>query len=528
MVILSLVRNHKQGRIGFLKSSNRVNVLLSRAKHGLYIFGNVESLTRDMSPSNIWLKVLEIMRVSNLVGNRLPMQCSNHPSTFTQISQPSDFSVLVGDGGCTLPCEFRLACGHQCARRCHPDDKEHISTFCLKPCQRLRSIDECPSEHICPLLCGEPCGRCIAPVEVETLPCEHNIHGVLCWETRNPSSLSSRCQELSEVVVPESGHKIVVKCCQKSECLESSLCTADCSAPLSCGHNCISKCGMCRSVSKEASKFRTKRQKAAVSGDLIFNVFDNPSLSLVGENSEGKPVNVLKTDKIIQESVASVQMHLPCTSECRRPAGCGHVCQELCHAGLPCGPCGFRCAVRCQHSYCPRPCNEVCDPCIEPCVWNCPHEDTCSAPCGAPCLRLPCDLQCCRVLSCGHPCPALCGEPCPRPDLACSLCATPESLSRVVDLITMHTLAEHKLKSDGPLIVLGCGHIYTVSTMDKHMQIEEYYAKSETTGRWNMCSKLPERIQSVKSCPDCRDPIVAVRRYGRVVNKAILDQMTQR
>ncbi|KAJ8106468.1 hypothetical protein ONZ43_g7054 [Nemania bipapillata] len=40
VVVISLVRSNPDGRCGFLRTSNRINVLLSRAKHGMYIFGN--------------------------------------------------------------------------------------------------------------------------------------------------------------------------------------------------------------------------------------------------------------------------------------------------------------------------------------------------------------------------------------------------------------------------------------------------------------------------------------------------------
>ena len=40
IIILSLVRSNNENKIGFLKIPNRVNVALSRAKKGMYIFGN--------------------------------------------------------------------------------------------------------------------------------------------------------------------------------------------------------------------------------------------------------------------------------------------------------------------------------------------------------------------------------------------------------------------------------------------------------------------------------------------------------
>lgn len=39
VVIVSLVRSNHEKRCGFLRTTNRINVLLSRAKHGMYIIG---------------------------------------------------------------------------------------------------------------------------------------------------------------------------------------------------------------------------------------------------------------------------------------------------------------------------------------------------------------------------------------------------------------------------------------------------------------------------------------------------------
>lgn len=44
VVIISLVRSNNDDQIGFLNNSNRICVALSRAKLGLYIFGNARCL----------------------------------------------------------------------------------------------------------------------------------------------------------------------------------------------------------------------------------------------------------------------------------------------------------------------------------------------------------------------------------------------------------------------------------------------------------------------------------------------------
>ncbi|KAJ8454017.1 hypothetical protein ONZ51_g13274 [Trametes cubensis] len=74
IVIVSLVRNSGQcdtgsGSIGFLKSSNRINVALSRAKHGLYILGNAANLRTNTT----WSTILDEMESRNQVGPGFPI-----------------------------------------------------------------------------------------------------------------------------------------------------------------------------------------------------------------------------------------------------------------------------------------------------------------------------------------------------------------------------------------------------------------------------------------------------------------------
>lgn len=84
IVLLSLVRSNKRGKIGFLDVDNRVCVALSRAKRGFYLFGNAEMLACE---SAIWTEVVEIMYGKKSgkqegkrrhVGYHLPLKCANH------------------------------------------------------------------------------------------------------------------------------------------------------------------------------------------------------------------------------------------------------------------------------------------------------------------------------------------------------------------------------------------------------------------------------------------------------------------
>jgi hypothetical protein len=70
VVVLSLVRNNKRGDIGFLKMQNRINVLLSRAQHGMYLLGNLDTLLAgagDKAP--MWRQVLTMLAADAMVGS---------------------------------------------------------------------------------------------------------------------------------------------------------------------------------------------------------------------------------------------------------------------------------------------------------------------------------------------------------------------------------------------------------------------------------------------------------------------------
>ena len=98
-------------------------------------------------------------------------------------------------------------------------------------------------------------------------------------------------------------------------------------------------------------------------------------------------------------------------------------------------------------------------------MWECEHQGSCSSPCGAPCSRLPCNLRCKKPLPCGHRCPTVCGEACPSAEF-CQECGSKKAT--VVDYINMSEYADQDLNRD-PVIVLSCGHMFAISTLDGHV-----------------------------------------------------------
>ena len=82
IILLSLVRNNGQGKIGFLKEENRVCVALSRAREGLYITGNMDDL---LVKNNIWPKIRDVLVRQQAIGDSILVRCQIHPDQIVQV-----------------------------------------------------------------------------------------------------------------------------------------------------------------------------------------------------------------------------------------------------------------------------------------------------------------------------------------------------------------------------------------------------------------------------------------------------------
>ncbi|KAL4779073.1 hypothetical protein BJX76DRAFT_365548 [Aspergillus varians] len=148
VVVISLVRSNNQNRCGFLRTPNRINVLLSRAKHGIV---------------DMWGKVLDMLEVDGNLGPSLDLSCPRHPETL-------------------IACGKRLECGHPCKQKCH-SDMLHMAVYCPEQCQR-------PQKG-----CTHPC-----PKLSRYLPCGHQMASLPCWQSQDLST------------VPHCNHKVTVPC----------------------------------------------------------------------------------------------------------------------------------------------------------------------------------------------------------------------------------------------------------------------------------------------------------------------------
>jgi len=471
VIVISLVRSNDERKCGFLKTSNRINVLLSRARHGMYIIGNTDTAR----PVPMWDKVITMLEKEENIGNALALCCPRHKETEIKVSEPDDFSISSPEGGCNRKCISRLRCGHACINKCHSEPL-HNAVRCLERCQRTKT----GCDHPCPKFCGDPCDlKCQIPVPNIALPCGHVETSLACHLAQAPEA--ARCRVLVEAVVPDCKHAVKVRC-YELPLASNHACNAKCGAALGCGHGCKRVCKDCKPRDKDGH-------------------------------------------------IADID-HGICMTRCgRQYTTCSHACSEECHGDKPCQLCLEPCEVRCSHSRCSKKCHEPCVPCIENCSWSCPHRGACKLPCAVPCDLLPCSKRCPLTLSCGHECPSVCGEICPEPRY-CQKCADKSVKDTMVDYIMGSAYAEIDLDDD-PCIIPSYSHILTLESMDGHMDIAKYYTVSEDTGGENpiiglKSSSVPFSTSELKNCPMCRSPLRNINRYGRIVRRAWIDEATKK
>ena len=465
VVIVSMVRSNKERKVGFLKTTNRINVLLSRAQHGMYLIGNLDTY----SNIQMWARVHGMLQGTDSVGKALGLCCPRHTDTEIEVVQPEDFARLSPEGGCQLACDRRLAdCGHRCQARCHSESMHQVFS-CPQPCERLHT----PCHHNCQKqTCGEDCGPCLVSIDDVRLLCDHTKDNVPCYITQDLSKI--HCTVPVQKLVPACNHTVEVLCSWEVTSTTFN-CPTACNTTLTCGHPCPGTCSRCH-----------------------------------------------------QEDANDqyVVRHVSCSKICGRPLGtCNHTCPRVCHDGNPCGPCQAPCEVRCAHSRCALLCHQPCAPCVEKCVWSCEHKGDCDMPCAAPCNRLPCTQRCSRRLSCAHQCPGICGEECPED--YCQICSDRKDAR--VDLLEMKTYGEIDLNETPIAVLgcghfftaeTLDGHVGMTE-----VYVQDGYG--EFTGVRSVSSTLARSVPRCPDC-QCPVRQHCAKRFNRVINRAVIDEMSKR
>ncbi|KAL3857889.1 hypothetical protein ACJMK2_012518 [Sinanodonta woodiana] len=118
---------------------------LSRAREGLYVFGNMTCLRQT---STLWEKVISKAETLGISGKHFESKCFNHKENKMIVETPRDLKKYT-EGRC-----------YTCSRKCHNDDPDHKRS-CKKVCEKY-----CENGHYHEKLCYESIGRCTENHEV--------------------------------------------------------------------------------------------------------------------------------------------------------------------------------------------------------------------------------------------------------------------------------------------------------------------------------------------------------------------------
>eukprot|EP00597_Dinobryon_sp_UTEXLB2267_P011576 CAMPEP_0170130372 /NCGR_PEP_ID=MMETSP0020_2-20130122/22548_1 /TAXON_ID=98059 /ORGANISM="Dinobryon sp., Strain UTEXLB2267" /LENGTH=2695 /DNA_ID=CAMNT_0010365113 /DNA_START=8 /DNA_END=8092 /DNA_ORIENTATION=- len=558
IVLLSLVRSNKENKAGFVKIPNRVCVALSRARCGLYVFGNFEMIR---SSSSLWDDICNFVDSRQQLGSSLQLQCENHPNEKgTEVFCVEDFRHSP-NGGCMRPCQGLFpVCSHPCELLCHPMSHDGIicnhicekprppncTHSCLKPCGvdcgpcsvrviRVRNqcghsltvfcgddVEDAKCTNPCSTtqLCGHPCReqchhnhppnyKCRDPCQRTKMTCSHPCPKK-CFEPCGP------CQYVVTRSLP-CGHVVDIAC---SIDITTYQCNQPCTRKLTCGHNCSNKCSdVCVKVCEIKVKKAMPLCKKVVPHEMNIKCYEVvPNAPCSVRCNEKLPCGHMCNNRCgdCLTGTNTVSQHQPCALKCNKRLMCNHLCNNRHSCSTECPPCDRPCKIRCSHRSCNRICGAPCSPCEAKCELSCPHVLCCKS-CNDPhsvqfdsnvCIEISsaiepqsadfpyCMESCKKILSCNHACLGLCGERCP------GLCADCKPLE--VQNVLGKRIKKAELKKYR-YVILACDHSFEVNNLLESIQ-----------------SQL-EFPQHFLKCPhhSCLEPLQGVYRFDHFFKQSV-------
>ena len=343
VVILSLVRSNLDGLVGFLKTSNRINVGCSRARDGFYIIGNAT----QMRGIRMWDQIINNLTERGKIGPYLRTCCPRHPLEIHSVQFPEHWHQLPK---CQAPCEAELPCGHICSMECHAPAL-HDRIGCDKPCTKTHA----GCGHPCSKTCGQNCGDCTFPLGSLTLPCGHEAVQT-CSGSLNEEPV--QCDAVLESIELRCGHWQEVKCSNKDE---THKCKEKCGHVLKCGHTCGGNCQTC------STRLYHRHCDSMCSKELLCG----HRCAAPCHGGQCPPCN-----HPCQESCQHGSCSQTCSSVCDpcvrlSDSACTHTSASTTMCCLPCAqlPCGEPCTVLlpCGH-LCPSLCSERCPTACPQCI----------------------------------------------------------------------------------------------------------------------------------------------------------------
>mmetsp|Transcript_122692 Transcript_122692/g.308566 ORF Transcript_122692/g.308566 Transcript_122692/m.308566 type:complete len:1646 (-) Transcript_122692:74-5011(-) len=90
IIVISLVRSNRNRSMGFLAVENRINVALTRARHGMFIVGNADMLRGH----KLWESIMNELHSDRSIAERMPLIDKTTGGVF-EVKNADDISVLL-------------------------------------------------------------------------------------------------------------------------------------------------------------------------------------------------------------------------------------------------------------------------------------------------------------------------------------------------------------------------------------------------------------------------------------------------
>ncbi|KAJ3237919.1 hypothetical protein HDU81_008671 [Chytriomyces hyalinus] len=408
IILISLVRSEMASgneSIGFLKTPNRTNVLLSRAKHGMYLIGNSTLLA---AKSAVWQNVIHHFEEKGAIGDGLPIYCQKHPNETHQVSEAAQFLQFAPSGGCSRPCEAKLhGCGHKCPNRCHSDFFEHKGIYCHESCTKLHSE------------CGHPCVK--RAMWQSALKSWRRMFVSDSW-ARSFSVATLALSLATRVLKASDAENNAMNCCHANTVVAQHVESAS-------------------RLERKESRFYMNHARHHV-----------PKLFPAATTVPSLAQSMCMVTARLAPPRAKL-WHVPMQSVTTNAANCASHARQ--HVN------GLLVIIKLH-----VPLSAV------------PHAFGFRATSDAP-----------------------------KKDIS----------DQQADVICMTSYGDLDLDED-PVVVLQCGHVFTIATLDGTLGMDTVYSSDEDG--WKL-AQLPSDFIALPVCPSCRSRIVGVKRYGRILNLAV-------
>ncbi|CAJ0545195.1 Ff.00g086680.m01.CDS01 [Fusarium sp. VM40] len=98
-----------------------------------------------------------------------------------------------------------------------------------------------------------------------------------------------------------------------------------------------------------------------------------------------------------------------------------------------------------------------------------------------------------------------------------------------IDCLGLRPYSEINL-DENPIVVVGCGHFFAGQTLDGLVGLDEVYSQDQD-GQFVGLKDISGSLSvNLPFCPECKCPLrqFAVRRYNRLVNRAVMDDICRK